>query len=244
MKFANKPIAAVIGAVLISAGAGAARAQEVLGKTKAEWLGVLQKDPKPELRKAAVIALGILGPAQKDVLPVLSKALQEDKDELVRLQVVATLGSLGRNELKDLVPTFADVLREDKSAAVRAQTAALFAKLGDAARPALTTLEKALGDMNPQVRAAAADAIGRIGPEAKNSIPKLVPLCKDMDVAVRFAVASSFGRIGDDALFALPDLAQMLEADASVDVRRGAARSLGLTGTGAGIGRRQHRQLR
>ena len=82
------------------------------------------------MRKAAVIALGIFGPGDKDVLPALSKALAADKDEMVRLQIVAVLGSLKSEVLRDSLPTLADTLKDDKSSAVKAATATLIGKLG------------------------------------------------------------------------------------------------------------------
>lgn len=216
--------------VLFVMAASPAASQEVLGKDKKEWLKVLKEDPKPELRRAAVIALGIIGPTQKDVLPELTKALVNDKDEFVRLQVVAILATANKSEVRTVLETLVNTLREDKSAAVRAQTAALIGKLGEHAKPALSKLENALKDENAGVRAAVANALGALGVEARDSFEKLVPLIRDPDNNVRFAVAYAMARIGADPLAAVPYLNQLVEADPSVDVRREAVKSVGLIG--------------
>jgi HEAT repeat protein len=234
-------IAALLISTVMLALASPATSQEVLGKDKAEWIKILKSDPKPELRRAAVIALGIIGPTQKDVLPELSKALTEDKDEFVRLQVVAILGTAVRTgerkkdqpEVRDVLATLVDVLKDDKSAAVRAQTASLIGKLGEHAKPAIGNLESALKDESAGVRAAAANALGQIGVDAKATFEKMVPLFRDSDSNVRFATAYASARIGADPLAVVPYLNQLIESDASVDVRREAAKSIGLIGAPA-----------
>lgn len=219
--------------LMLSLVSPAASQQEVLGKSKAEWIKMLREDPKPELRKAAVLALGIFGATQKDVLPELKTALTEDKDEFVRLQIVSLLGSSKKEEVRDLLATLVDVLKLDKSASVRAQTAALIGKLGELAKPALSNLEKALADESASVRAAVVMALGQIGTEARATVDKLVPLFKDSDTTVRFATAYAIARVGADPLAATPYLCQLLEGDMSVDVRREATKSIGLIGAPA-----------
>ncbi|MCE9534232.1 MAG: HEAT repeat domain-containing protein [Planctomycetes bacterium] len=203
---------------------------KVLDKTKSEWLTILQKDEKPRMRKAAVIALGIFGPGQKDILPVLTRSLSTDADEAVRISIVGILGRVEKNDLRDSLPVFADVIKDDKSGTVRAAVARLISQLGDLAKPALMPLIAALKDTEPGVRAAAAEALGKIGPDAKAAVNPLLPLLKDMDSNVRYSAVFAYGRIGPDAAFMAPDLNQVLENDTSVDVRREAARSLGMIG--------------
>ena len=217
--------------------ASPARSQEdgkVLDKTKVEWLSILEKDEKTRMRKAAVIALGIFGPAQKDILPVLGNSLAKDKEEDVRVQIVLTLKSLDpKKELRDLLPLLADVLKDDKSAAVRTGAAELIGRLGEYAKPALKTLIAALKDSDVGVRAAAADALGKIGPDAKAAVPEMLPLLKESDASVRFTTIFAYSRIGPAAAFVAPDINIIFETDPSSDVRREAARTLGLIGTSA-----------
>lgn len=206
----------------------------VFDKTKKEWLTILDKDDKPRMRKAAVIALGIFGPGQKEILPALTNALAKDKDESVRIQVVTILGQLGEKDLQDGLPTFADVLKGDKSPEVRAGAARLIGKLGEKGKPALKVLIDSLKDADAGVRAASVEAIARIGPEAaKPAMTEMLPLLKDPDVSVRFATVFAYGRLGQEAAFVVPDLNQVLEHDTDADVRREVAKAFGLFGVGA-----------
>jgi len=224
-------------AILSVAISGLTRAQDdtVLGKSRNEWLQILDSDPKTRMRKASVIALGIYGPHRKEVLPALIRSLANDKDEDVRLQIVAALGQLSpKAELRDALPVLADAVKDDKSAAVRAASATLLGNLGENARPALMVLIAALKDAEPAVRAAAAETIGKIGEEAAKIGPSaLLPLLKDPEVSVRYAATFAFGRLGPDAALMIPDLIQVLETEKNDDVRREAARSLVLMGGSA-----------
>jgi len=205
---------------------------EVLGKSKSEWLKILEKDEKPRSRKAAVLALGIMGGGKSDILPALARTLAEDKDEAVKLQVISVLENIDPKDLSDTLETLGNVLKKkEESSSVRAGAATLLGKLGLRAKPALNTLIAALKEPEASIKAAAAEAIGKIGPEAaKPSMLPLIALLKDGDTSVRLAAVFTFGRFGPDATFAAPDLGQVLESDAAADVRREAAKTLGRFG--------------
>jgi HEAT repeat protein len=206
---------------------------KVLDKTKSEWLTILEKNEKARMRRAAVLALGIFGPGEKDILPALNKALAADKDESVRLQIVAVLGSLKPEVLRDALPTLADTIKDDKSAAVRAATANLIAKLGALAKPALVPLTGALKDADSVVRAEAVKALGVIGAEAKTAANDMLPLLKDSDSFVRQSAVFAFGRWGREALPVVPNLLQLLENDSAAEVRLEVARTLAAVGPDA-----------
>src|SRR5262249_40778447 len=74
MSRAARILLAVLFVVFSAVLANKARSDEqtVFDKTKKEWLTILEKDEKPRMRKAAVIALGIFGPGQKEILPALT----------------------------------------------------------------------------------------------------------------------------------------------------------------------------
>src|SRR4051794_7144103 len=66
----------------------------VRGKTAAQWLSMLQTDPKPERRQASVIAIGILGAKVEGTVPGLAGALK-DTDASVRRSAAQALGEMG-----------------------------------------------------------------------------------------------------------------------------------------------------
>src|SRR5438552_4121939 len=49
--------------------------EEVLGKKRSEWLVILKSHKEPKLRRAAVIALGAIGPRAAGVLDGLYEAV-------------------------------------------------------------------------------------------------------------------------------------------------------------------------
>ena len=78
------------------------------------------------IRAAAAKAVGMIDPDPKEVIPILVKMIQEDKDENVKLGAIAGLGQMGKEAkeaTKDLRKVVAD---EDKKS-----------KLGRAAGQAL-----------------------------------------------------------------------------------------------------------
>src|SRR5205085_4688362 len=83
---------------------GGALAQEdpsVRGRKASEWLEMLRSDPQADHRRAALLALGILGPKVPGVLPGVSAALK-DADAAVRRGAAQALGQMGP-EAKDAV---------------------------------------------------------------------------------------------------------------------------------------------
>src|SRR5260370_41270264 len=75
----------------------------VRGKKAAEWLEMLEKGPKVERRRAAVVALGILGPKVPGVVLGLSDALK-DADPAVRRTTAQTLGQMGPDGRRAVQP--------------------------------------------------------------------------------------------------------------------------------------------
>src|SRR5260370_17243746 len=89
----------------------------VRGKKAPEWLEMLQKDPSVDRRRAAVIALGILGPKVPGVVLGLSDALK-DADAAVRRTAAQTLGQMGPEGRRAVEP-LAITLKPVKAEAVR-----------------------------------------------------------------------------------------------------------------------------
>ena len=203
----------------------------VSGLKKSEWIRMLE-DPSARKRRAAVVALGVVGSLHKDVVPALGRALR-DKDQAVRSQAIQVLAGMRHEDIRELVPEFADLIKEDPDVAVRQQAASLLGRIGPLAKPALGRLIQTLDDKEVVVRSAAAEAIGRIGPDAREAAASLIPLLKDKEFTIRLAAVFSLGRIGWDSELQLNAMVKTLLEDDAVEIRKEAARSLGLLETAA-----------
>src|ERR1700745_855060 len=73
----------------------------VRGRTASEWLEMLHQDPQPQRRRAALIALGILGPNVRGVVPGVGQALKDADVEVRRgaAQLLAQMGPDGNATL-------------------------------------------------------------------------------------------------------------------------------------------------
>src|SRR5262249_46546967 len=155
----------------------------VRGKTASEWIDMLLKDPKVEHRRAALVALTLLGPKVGGVVPGICAALM-DKEAGVRHQAAQTLGQMGP-EAKQAAEPLAELLKSDRVESVREAAAKALGRLGLNSKPAIPDLIAALRDPHSGTRAAAVEALGRIGPEAKIALPNIMQLFEDSDHLVR-----------------------------------------------------------
>ena len=104
--------------------------------------------------------MGGIGPAAKDAVPALIKALK-DKDFNVRRSAAAAVGKIGP-AAKDAVPALIEALK-DKDIYVRIGAALLLSRIGPAAKDAVPAL-KAMSENDPvaRVRKAAVAALKSI----------------------------------------------------------------------------------
>src|SRR3954452_13290286 len=95
----------------------------------------------------------------------LEKTLARDRDASARAQAAWDLGQMGSTES---VPVLITALETDSSDAVRANAAASLWHLGEASRPAIPALTKALDDPSGSVVGNAAGALMKLGtPKSK-----------------------------------------------------------------------------
>ena len=214
-----------------------ARAQEpeVQGRKYSEWLKMLESDPSVRHRRGAVIAMGIIGTRNPELMPrvlnPLGKALLNDKELAVRQQVITVLNGIKPEHLRLVVPQLADALRTDKEAVVRSGVANLLGRLDERAKPALSALVAAFKDADPATRAAAVETVGRIGTDAREHVSDLVVLFKDPEPSVRSAAVFAAARLGPEAGdSASAALGTVLTEDKDGDVRREAAKAITLLG--------------
>jgi HEAT repeat protein len=241
-------LSALLVALLTPAGLRGQDDDPVLQQRKlSEWLRMLQADPQADHRRAALIAVQILGPRHaRKALPGVATALRGDADEKVRAGAATVLGQLAARARKDNLDGFrydsvrdalAASLRGDPSGRVREAAAAALGHLDEDARGAVPVLAGALKDKHPGTRTAAAESLRRLGTHAKEVLPELQQVLGDgsADRLTRVLCARAVGRIGvPDSLAALPALQDVLvDARAPAELRTAAAETLGLFGKDA-----------
>ncbi|MCK4547500.1 MAG: HEAT repeat domain-containing protein [Candidatus Eisenbacteria sp.] len=157
-------------------------------------LARLAQDSDPQVRRAAVIALGRI--QREGALSSLITAL-EDPDEDVRGAASFALGQLGDSTL---APVLLDVL-DDPSRRVRRNVIEALGKTGDVR--AAPTLMDLLKSRSPELRGEAALALGRL--EDPRSVGALIGvLADDPEAEVRWRAACGLGAIeGLDVIEAL-----------------------------------------
>lgn len=174
-------------------------------------------DKKWGVRASAVEALGQIGPAAKDALPVLIKILRNgDEVECVRGEAAIAIGEIHNTSA---VPELIETLGDEKWS-LRLSAAGALSKIGDtSAVPALIVASK---DENRNVRYAAVWALGKIGD--KSAVPALIEALKEEDKNARQQAIRALGEIGDTA--ALEALTCVAENDKDKDVRSAAEEAI------------------
>ena len=117
----------------------------------------------------------------------LEKTLARDRDTNARAQAAWDLGQMGATES---VPALIAALENDSSAAVRANAAASLWHLGDASRPAIPALTRALDDRSGAVVGNAAGALIKLGTPKSKVVPAYrrlltLPDCEDRVVGLK-----------------------------------------------------------
>jgi HEAT repeat protein len=198
--------------------------------TAAVALGAALREAKNDrLQLAITRALHSLGKAS---VPVLARAMRQDKEKNVRRAAAETLGGMGpaaAGALPDLIVA----LGQDPDEIVRAAAATAVGAVGTTdLQTALPALQKALeGDRPPTVQRAAAEAIGNIGHDAQAAIPELVrAMGADRPAEVREAAVRALAVFQADARPVVPQLGQVLRDDKVASVWRAAADAIAATG--------------
>jgi len=224
-------VAACLALALCSAWGQGTTDADVAAQVQKQIQGL--KDNNPNVRSAAAVGLGKIGPGAKEAVPALSAALAKDTDASVRSAAAWALGRIGPEALQAL-PALSAAL-EDTEEVVRSDAAQALGHIGPSAKEAVPALSAALAkDTYAGVRSAAAVALGQIGPSAKEAVPALsAALTKDTEVLVRHDAAQALGQIGPGAKEAGPALSAALAKDTDVMVRSDAVQALGQIGPGA-----------
>ena len=206
-------------------------------------LATALRDPDPQVRSEAVLAIGkIFDPLPPEGLALLKEAAR-DKDSTVRGHATAALGSRKASNAEAAaapsgkasgpsgqVSTLVAALK-DKNSGVRSGAADSLARLETAAASATPALLAALSDNSGDVRAAAARALGQVGAPPAEAVPALMRALDDRDRDVRKDAAEALGHFGAPAReAALPKLREMWKTEKDVFVHNavgGALQRLG-----------------
>jgi HEAT repeat protein/serine phosphatase RsbU (regulator of sigma subunit) len=229
-----------------AAGSNLARIDPTAPETIAA-LGQHLEDPDEDIRIAIIQALESLGPAAKEVIPVLVGILRDPNASLgLKLAVCDALGGIKPNG-KDGVTPLQELLKQHNRQ-LQEKAIEILRSLGPIARDAVPDLLQLLKEpeVTVNVRLSACEALGNIGPNAEDqgligpdgqhAVDTLTELLQDTNWEVRKYAAVALRQIGPRAKKAIPALLRNLndrDDDQSSEVRAAAADALGDLGPSA-----------
>lgn len=199
------------------------------GAAVPDLINVLQnlrgKDLEP-LQESVIDALGQIGSASREALPIMARAAGRgiDLDLAVRRNSELIISSADSQNIDALVR---QLRSRDSSQRLRAVKA--LGNLGPAARFAVTNLLDVLNDTDGDVRRSAIAAIRQIVPDAKPTEAIIRALAADLtdpDPNIRLLAVRALGRSGQLAQAASSAI-DALRNDPDPDVRRAAVEALG-----------------
>jgi HEAT repeat protein len=206
-------LAAAVGSASTPAVARAAAADALrrIGAEAAEAVPALRqalddRSADEATRTAAALALGNVGDPAAAAVPSLVAVLGEDRAPVGLIKATAeTLGRIGSEAAAAASPRLADLLAAKGSGVeVRRAAAQALDRFGDAARPALPALRKALQDEDRFIRSLALHAIGQqgseLGTETRETVTAVLGSLGDRVVEVRVAAAETVAALGSEVL--------------------------------------------
>jgi HEAT repeat protein len=194
-----------------------------------EWVKVLESEQNPKVRQRVLVALEIVGPRPRLVLPALCQAVAKDPDADVRLGAVLTMdrmrvaaeeAKIDPQALIECLATATAGEKADKDERVRAAAATALGRMGFPARIAVPALALALKDKQTIVQKAASEGIDRLGEDADKAAPAMADLLKERgaNVLARCSAASFLARVADNDV-AVPALSAVLKGEPTAPAR-------------------------
>ncbi|HAA55329.1 MAG TPA: hypothetical protein DCE42_11270 [Myxococcales bacterium] len=210
------------------------------------------RSSKASVRVQAIKEMGQYGEKARPAIPMLHRAMIQDRSSQVRQAALRALQDIGPVAIPKWLVALASRDPEVKKIArsglsrmssgdaaqlavslnsplsvVRQATLSKLKELGPGAKPALPVLIKHLKDQEVEVREAAARAIGQMGPAGIKAMDPLVE-CLIANKAwwrVRVAVAWALGELGPKAASTAPQIANLMQ-DKDSDVGKAAMKAL------------------
>jgi HEAT repeat protein len=168
----------------------------------------------PDLRGYAAVILGNIGPAAKDAVPELVKALDVADDPTFRREVLYTLGRIGPASAP-AAAKIVDILKTDKNERVLSSACYAAGSIGPPATDAAPALVGLYNDGTDFQKMLAIWALLKIRPGHDSIVKRAVPLMtKGLSHErddVRIEAAHALGNIGAPAASALPELRKLLD---------------------------------
>jgi HEAT repeat protein len=158
----------------------------------AALINAASSDQSPEVRCAAVSAIGRRRSGGDEVICALMAALQ-DNDAEVRFAACCALGLFGK-PAERAASRLTEILN-DSAASVRTAAATVLGQFGAGSSEIADALLRALEDEVPGVRAAAASALGQCAPLPQGAEECLARAAGDLYPNVRAAAVYALGRI-------------------------------------------------
>ncbi|MEN3009794.1 MAG: HEAT repeat domain-containing protein [Candidatus Bipolaricaulaceae bacterium] len=182
---------------------------------------LLEGEPLPAVRVAALATLGAIGTDDPSVVPVLARLARgrDPEESAAALEALAAVGPTAKEALDVVLLLTNHPMVRVRAAAIRALGRLAPA---EAAAQAAALLVPLLKDSEPQVREAAAQALGALGYAEEPVLRGLQEALRDPQFAVRVAAVTALGAFGPKAEAALPELlAILVEEDKTLDYWKG-----------------------
>ena len=200
----------------------------------------LRVDASAAVRAQAAVVLG--GIQEKEQKELGSKALIDslgtEKESRVRREIIAAMSKYPEMCVLGIDPLIASLKDSDPAVKVAAAEAIALAgaQVKMAAKSAAPGLVPLLKDMDKSVRVAAVYALGRIQPEGASTIAETmaVMLGAEKDADIKRELIAAMGLLGEKSEVVVKAIGVAL-FDASDEVRRTAARTLGTFGAEGAI---------
>jgi len=156
---------------------------------------VLQKDPDPDLRREALLALGFLGEHSQPVVAALA-AIVTDRNADLRALAALTLGKFGP-AIRSAEPELIKALKSDPDKDVRLNLVRTLCSAAGKDSPSLipVLVERLKDDPAFEVRVAVAEELGNLGEAGKTALPSLRIAQRDPQIKVRESTTAAIKSI-------------------------------------------------
>lgn len=170
----------------------------------------LLKDDNPVVRQKALVAMPLLKDCvvKFNALGEIVNVAQTDKNELVKISAIDSLGNLGYDAIVAL-PALFDMVEADNTFSPVASKA--IDRIGKSDKPNVKELKKYLFSNRNSIRIKVLNIFGNMGQNANDMVPFIIPILKDNNLEIRELARATLRKIGTSSKEAVPDLILLLK---------------------------------